>query len=128
VAASFYTTIGARVPGVDTGSREFRNAVAPLNQPSEDVAPEVRAAAKQASTEALHLAMLVAAGLVMAGAAVNGFGIRNPAPAGRHLGPGAEQPPPESGSGTPSGPLQGAAEDFRKRQPQADRTGPARPD
>jgi hypothetical protein len=116
------------VPGVDTGSREFRNAVAPLNQPSGDVPPEVRAAARQASTEAFHLAMLVAAGLVVAGAAVNGFGIRNPAPAGRHLGPAAEQPPPESGSGTPSGPVQVAAGEFRRPQPQADRTGPARSD
>jgi EmrB/QacA subfamily drug resistance transporter len=128
VAASFYASIGDRVPGVDSGSREFRNAVAPLNQPSDDVAPEVRAAAQTASTEAFHLAMLVAAGLLLAGAGVNGFGIRNPAPAGRHLGPGAEQPPPESGSGTPSGPVQVAAGEFRKQQPQADRTGPARPD
>jgi hypothetical protein len=128
VAASFYATIGERVPGVDTGSRAFRNAVAPLNRPSADVAPEVRAAARQASTEAFHLAMLVAAALMLAGAAVNGFGIRNPALAGRHLGPGAEQPPPESGSGTPSGPVQVGAEEFRKQQPQPDRTGPARPD
>jgi EmrB/QacA subfamily drug resistance transporter len=127
VAASFYATIGRQVPDVDTGSREFRNAVAPLNQPSEDVPPEVRAAARQASTESFHLAMLVAAGLMAAGAAINGFGIRNPAPAGRHLGPGAEQPP-GTGSGTASGPVQVAAEDFRKRQPQADPTGPARPD
>jgi hypothetical protein len=128
VASSFYASIGARVPGVDAGSREFRNAVAPLNQPSTDVAPEVRAAARQASTEAFHLAMLVAAGLLTAGAAFNGFGIRNPAPGGRHLGPAAEQPPPESGSGTPSGPVPVAAEEFRRQQPQADRTGPARPD
>jgi EmrB/QacA subfamily drug resistance transporter len=127
VAASFYASIGQQVPGVDTGSREFRNAVAPLNQPSRDVSPEVRAASRQASTEAFHLAMLVAAGLMAAGAAINGFGIRNPAPAGRHLGPGAEQPP-GSGSGTASGPVQVAAEDFRKRQAQADPTGPARPD
>ena len=127
VAASFYATIGERVPGVDTGSREFRNAVAPLNQPSGNVPPEVRAAAKQASTEAFHLAMLVAAGLMAAGAAVNGFGIRNPAPAGRHFGPAAEQPPPESGSGTPSGPVRVTAEEFKKYQSQADRTGPARP-
>ena len=125
VAASFYATIGQQVPGVDTGSRAFRNVVAPLNQPSADVSPEVRAAAQQASTEAFHLAMLVAVGLLMAGAAVNGFGIRNPAPAGRHLGPGAEQPPPESGSGTPSGPVPVGAEEFGKQQPQADRTGPA---
>jgi hypothetical protein len=128
VAASFYATIGQLVPGVDTGSREFRAAVAPLNQPSEDVPPEVRVAAKQASTEAFHLAMLVAVGLMVAGTAVNGFGIRNPAPAGRHLGPAAEQPPPESGSGTPSGPVQAAAEGFTKPQPQPDRTGPARSD
>ena len=127
VAASFYATIGQRVPGADTSSPTFRNAVAPLNQPSADVSPEVRAAAKRASTEALHLAMLVAAGLLMAGAAVNGLGIRNPAPAGRHLGPAAEQPPPEPGSGTPVGPVQVAADDFRKPQPQADPTGPAQP-
>jgi EmrB/QacA subfamily drug resistance transporter len=128
VAASFYASIGERVPGIDTGSREVRNAVSPLNRPSEDVSPEIRAAAQKASTEAFHLAMLVAAGLMAAGAAVNGFGIRNPAPSARHLGPGAEQPPPESGSGTPSGPVQIAAEEFKKNQPQADRTGPARPD
>jgi hypothetical protein len=129
VAASFYATIGQQVPGVDTGSRAFRNAVAPLNRPSEEVSPEVRTAAQQASTEAFHLAMLVAAGLLMAGAAVNGIGIRNPAPAGRHLGSGAEQPPPESGSGTPSGPVPVGVEEFSKQQqPQADRTGSARPD
>jgi hypothetical protein len=102
--------------------------VAPLNQPPADVTPEVHAAATQASTAAFHLAMLVAAGLMTAGAAVNGFGIRNPAPAGRHLGPGAEQPPPGSGSGTPSGPVQVAPEEFTTQQPQADRTGPARRD
>jgi hypothetical protein len=54
--------------------------------------------------------------------------LAGPAPAGRHLGPGAEQPPPESGTGTPSGPVQVGAEKFRKQQPQADPTGPARPD
>ena len=90
VASSFYASIGAQVPGVDTGSREFRNAVAPLNQPSADVSPEVRAAAQQASTEAFHLAMLVAVGLLMAGAAVNGFGIRNPAPPGSRSGSAGE--------------------------------------
>jgi EmrB/QacA subfamily drug resistance transporter len=127
VASSFYGAIGESVPSADVGSREFRNTVAPLNQPSEDVSPEVRAAARDASTEAFHLAMFVAAGLLVAGAAVNGLGIRNPAPEGRHFGPGAEQPPPESGSGTPVGPVGAASEEFRKEQPpEADRTGPAR--
>jgi hypothetical protein len=123
VAASFYATIAERVPSVDTGSREFRNAVAPLNQPPADASPEVRAAAQQASTEAFHLAMLVAAALMMAGAAVNGFGIRNPAPAGRHLGPGVEQPPPEPGPGTPSGPVQVGAEEFRSNNRKTRRGG-----
>jgi hypothetical protein len=50
--------------------------VAPLNQPPAEVSPQVRAAAQQASTEAFHLAMLIAAALLVAGA-VNGLGIRN---------------------------------------------------
>jgi hypothetical protein len=35
-------------------------------------------AVREASTDAFRLAMLVAAGLMFAGAAVNGVGIRNP--------------------------------------------------
>jgi EmrB/QacA subfamily drug resistance transporter len=128
VASSFYASIGQSVPGVDSSSRRFRDAVAPLNQPSDTVSPEVRAAAKTASTEAFHLAMLVAAGLLVTGAAVNGVGIRNPAPAGRHFGPAAEQPPPEPGAGTAVGPVKVASEEFRKEQAaESDRTGPARP-
>jgi hypothetical protein len=38
----------------------------------------VTAAAREASTDSFHLAVLVAAGLMVVGAAVNGFGIRNP--------------------------------------------------
>jgi EmrB/QacA subfamily drug resistance transporter len=86
VASSFYATIGERVPDIDTSSRAFRADVAPLNRPSHDVAPEVRAAAKSASTEAFHLAMFVAAGLMVAGAAVNGLGIRNPPSSGSTKG------------------------------------------
>jgi EmrB/QacA subfamily drug resistance transporter len=129
VASSFYASIGDRVPDVDTGSREFRTAVAPLNTPSSGVTPEIRAAAKDASTEAFHLAMFVSAGLLVAGAAVNGFGIRNPAPTARHLGPGAEQPPTEPGGGTPVGPVRVASEEFRREQAVGtERTGPARPE
>jgi EmrB/QacA subfamily drug resistance transporter len=128
VASSFYASIAESVPGAETGSRSFRAAVSPLNQPSDTVSPEVRAAAKSASTEAFHLAMLVAAGLLVTGAVVNGIGIRNPAPAGRHFGPGAEQPPTEPGGGTAVGPVKVAAEEFRRQQAQeADTTGPAHP-
>ena len=125
VAASFYATIGQQVPGGRHPIPRVPQRRGALNQPSADVAPEVGAAAQQASTEAFHLAMLVAAGLLMAGAAVNGFGIRNPAPAGRHLGPGAEQSPPRVWVGGPQRSSTGWSRGFSKQQPPADRTGPA---
>jgi hypothetical protein len=40
--------------------------------------PALADAARQASTDAFHLAMLVSAGLLVAGAAINGLGIQNP--------------------------------------------------
>ena len=69
VVSSFYGVIGDRVPNADTSSPTFRRQVAPLNV---QTAPrDVRAAARDASTSAFRLAMLVAAGLLFAGAAVN---------------------------------------------------------
>jgi MFS family permease len=78
VVSSFYGAIQDSVPGVDTSSPAFRQEVAPLNPPEEGADPEVTAAARVASTDSFHLAVLVAAGLMVVGAAVNGFGIRNP--------------------------------------------------
>jgi hypothetical protein len=127
VASSFYGAIASRVPSAPVDSQQFRNDVAPLNKPTGGVSPEVAAAVKDASTDAFHLAMLVAAGMLLTGAAVNGFGIRNPSAAARHLGPGAEQPPSGAGSGAPTGPVKVAPEDFAKRTaPPPERTGPAR--
>jgi hypothetical protein len=77
VATSFYTAIGNLVPTIDVRSPEFRSEVSPLNEPPAKVSPEVRAAARSASTDAFHLATVVAAGLLLIGAAVNGVGIRN---------------------------------------------------
>ena len=109
VASSFYTAIANLVPSADVDSPAFRSEVSPLNEPPPHVPAEVRAAAKTASTDAFHLAVLVSAGLLLIGAAVNGVGIRNPAPSGRRGGPGAEQPPPESGAGSAGGPIHGQA-------------------
>jgi EmrB/QacA subfamily drug resistance transporter len=78
VVSSFYGAIQERVPGVDTSSERFRLQVAPLNPPEQGADPEVVAAAREASTDSFHLAILVAAGLMIAGAAVNAVGIRNP--------------------------------------------------
>jgi EmrB/QacA subfamily drug resistance transporter len=126
VASSFYSAIGRAVPSADVHSAQFRSQVAPLNQPTGDVSPQIRVAAKDASTDAFHLAMLVSAGLLVAGAAVNGVGIRNPAPAGRRMGPGAEQPPPEPGGGSPVGPVKVERDGFSgEAAPASPRRGPA---
>ena len=106
-------------------SSEFRAQVAPLNQPSADMSPQIRAAARSASTDAFHLAVMVSAGLLLVGAAINAVGIRNPSAAGRRGGPGGEVPPPDAaGAG---GPVRGSSDDFvdvsaSERTP----TGPAR--
>jgi EmrB/QacA subfamily drug resistance transporter len=78
IATSFYHGIASRVPGTDTSSASFRSKVAPLNQPSGDAPEAVKRAAQAASTDAFHVAMLISAGLLLAGAAVNAVGIRNP--------------------------------------------------
>jgi hypothetical protein len=49
----------------------------PLNAPSADVPADQRLAAREASTDAFRLAMLIVAGLCAAGAAVNAAGIRD---------------------------------------------------
>ena len=125
VASSFYSSIARQVPGVDVDSEAFRADVAPLNQPSGGVPADVRAASRSASTDAFHLAVLVSAGLLLAGAAINAVGIRNPTPEGRHAGPGAEQPPGDAaGAG---GPVRSSSDAFGGDGGQArDRTGPAR--
>ncbi|MDP9328802.1 MAG: hypothetical protein M3P10_11390, partial [Actinomycetota bacterium] len=51
---------------------------------------------------------------------------RNPAPAGRRMGPGAEQPPPEPGSGSPVGPVKVERDGFSgEAAPASPRRGPA---
>jgi len=78
IAASFYSGLAARVPGLDTASKAFREKVAPLNAPAKGVSPAVIAAAREASGHAFHVAMVISAGLLFLGAAVNAVGIRDP--------------------------------------------------
>jgi EmrB/QacA subfamily drug resistance transporter len=78
VVSSFYGAIKEQVPRADVDSRQFRQQVAPLNPPDRGVSPEVVLAAREASTNAFHLAMVVSSGLLLAGAAINAVGIRNP--------------------------------------------------
>jgi EmrB/QacA subfamily drug resistance transporter len=71
---SFYSTLAARLPGVDVSSGTFRVQVSPLNTPPD---PSLAAVVREASTSSLHLAMLIGAGLLLIGAVVNAIGIRN---------------------------------------------------
>lgn len=77
VSGTFYTTLASRVPGVDASSPELRGAVQPLNPPAEGTPPQLALAAREASTDAFHFAALIAAGLLVAGAAANYVGLRN---------------------------------------------------
>jgi hypothetical protein len=95
VVSSFYGAIASRVPDLDTGSPEFRSVVAPLNPPEQGADPRVVEAARAASTDSFQLAMVVAAGLLLVGAAVNGIGIQN-RPRARQEAGGAEAAEPPS--------------------------------
>jgi EmrB/QacA subfamily drug resistance transporter len=76
ITASFYGALANRVPGLDTSDPGLRAAIAPLNPPKPGT-PQVEVdAAKLASVDAFHLAALVSAGLLVAGAVVNGVGLR----------------------------------------------------
>jgi len=78
IAASFYTGLASRVPGVDTGSSKFRAQVTPFNMPDPGTPDQVMKAARDASTHSFHVAMVLAAALLFAGAGVSAAGIRDP--------------------------------------------------
>ena len=84
LTGAFYGDLSSRAPGIDTSSEQTRTQLAPLNRPDPAVGPALVVAANESSTDAFHLAMGLAAGLLLAGAAVNAIGIRNPA---RESGP-----------------------------------------
>jgi EmrB/QacA subfamily drug resistance transporter len=76
VSGAFYAGLAASVPGMDPNSPELRAAYEPLNPPPADAPPALAAATKVASTNAYHLAVLVGAGLLVAGSVVNAVGLR----------------------------------------------------
>lgn len=78
ITATFYPTLASLAPGTAVDDPTVRAQVQPLTRPPADTEPALMDAARQASTDAFHLAMLVSAGLLLAGAAINAAGIRNP--------------------------------------------------
>jgi EmrB/QacA subfamily drug resistance transporter len=91
ITASFYPLLSERVPGLS--AEEARAAeIQPLASVPDGTDPQIETAAREASTDAFHLAMLVSAILLLAGAAVSAVGIRNPSP--RELEAAAEAAAP----------------------------------
>ena len=78
ITATFYPTLASLVPGLDVNDPQVRREIQPLTGPPEGADAAMLDAVRQASTNAFHLAMLVSAGLLVAGAATNAIGIRNP--------------------------------------------------
>jgi len=74
LTATFYAYLAPRLPGVDVLSAAFRSNVSPLNLPTD---PSLIELVREASTSSFHIAMLIGAGLLLAGAIVNAGGIRN---------------------------------------------------
>ncbi len=77
ITAAFYSGMQSRVPSMNVDDVGVRRDFSPLNQPADSVPGSQVRAANEASTDAFHLAMLIAALLCATGAAVNGIGIRN---------------------------------------------------
>jgi hypothetical protein len=62
---------------LNTADAGIRRAFQPLNPPAAGTPPEQLAAATNASITAFHLAVLVAAGLLVIGSLVSWFGLRD---------------------------------------------------
>ncbi len=77
ITATFYASLGAQIPGLDTSSAVVRQRIAPLNPPATGTPAAEIAASRQASTRAFRLAMRVATILLLVGATVSAAGIRN---------------------------------------------------
>ena len=84
ITTSFYAGLHDRLPRLNVDDPTFRRAVAPLNvrQVSENQTGPAEffalvQAEREASTDAFHLAMLIAALLLVTGALVNALGIEN---------------------------------------------------
>jgi EmrB/QacA subfamily drug resistance transporter len=87
ITGAFYSSMQSRVPSMQVDDPAVRRDISPLNQPADSVSAADARAANEASTDAFHLAMLIAALLLAAGAAVNGVGIRNHPTADQASGP-----------------------------------------
>jgi len=81
ISATFYSVLGS-LTGLDTTAPDVRQGFPPLNPPTIEATETQLAAARQASVDAFHQAMLVSALLLGVGGAVSFFGLRGSKAAG----------------------------------------------
>ncbi len=98
VTASFYATLAAQLPNLDVNDPYVRSQIQPMATPGPLINLGSSSGVAIASTEAFHLAMLTAAVLLIAGAAVNFFGISD-----RQALAGAEGPHAEAAAASGAG-------------------------
>jgi EmrB/QacA subfamily drug resistance transporter len=77
ISATYYAGLATRATDLDTTAAEVRSAFQPLNPPPQGATADQVSAATQASVEAFHLAMLAVAALLIIGALVSWFGLRD---------------------------------------------------
>jgi Flp pilus assembly pilin Flp len=77
ISATFYSSLGSKSPGLDTANAAIRHQFQPLNPPAAGTSQDQLVAATQASIDAFHLAALVAGALLLIGALVSWFGLRD---------------------------------------------------
>ena len=75
ISATYYASLDSGA-GVDTTDPGVRTAFQPLNPPAAGATPDQIAASNQASIDAFHLAMLICAALLVVGAGVSWYGLR----------------------------------------------------
>ncbi len=96
ITAAFVPAIAAAIPGFDTAVAD-RLGIVPLAPPPAGAPPGLADAITNASTDAFHLAMAVAAGLLVAGALINLVGLerRGSADSAEAMGT-ADRPVPDA--------------------------------
>jgi hypothetical protein len=75
ISATFYSVLGS-MTGLDTTAQNVRLGFPPLNPPTIEATEAQLQAARDASVQAFHQAMLVSAALLAVGSAVSFFGLR----------------------------------------------------
>ena len=77
ISATYYASLGSKA-GIDTSDPAIRKAFQPLNPPGGGASAAQVLASNQASMDAFHLAMVVCAVLLVIGAVVSWYGLREP--------------------------------------------------